>query len=320
MHSKYFVIWGMHRSGTSLLAAAMRVFGAEPHSSVQHASSDNPKGYFEDPALVRLNETILGELGLKWHSLGAIGEAQAYMLEKAGYTDKALEYLQTRARVSPLVMLKDPRMTRLGAFWRRVFEKAGQAPYSIISWRHPLAVAASLRIRALKSKTHAPEADLRHGLLLWLIHTQAALEYTRGYPRSLVNYDAFLANPVAGLKAIAADINFPASDAQINAFCEDFVERKYNHHAEDETEGDLPARVQNLYNTLRESTQCPELTEAIWPAGDEEEMVAELLDKANWHIRENAAKMASVHAEICLLTGECKRMAIQLASQKGKNA
>lgn len=316
MYSKFFVIWGMHRSGTSLLAAAMRVFGAEPHSTRQHAAEDNPKGYFEDPTLVRLNDAMLAELRLNWQSLSPIGEQQAYMLEKAGYLRKALEYLETRASAAPLVMLKDPRMTRLGAFWRRVFEEAGQKPYSVITWRNPGAVASSLRQRALRAKAPAPEADMRYGLLLWLIYTQEALACTEGYPRALVNYDRFLADPVQSLNSIAENLNFPLGEARMKDFCENFVEPRLNHHGEPPIQDEWPASVRELYALLQKSAQCPLFSGPLWPATDETRLLAALLDDANRNIRENAAKMASIHAEICVLTGECKRMAAQLGARK----
>ncbi len=316
MHSEFFVIWGMHRSGTSLLAAAMRVFGAEPHSEKQHAASDNPKGYYEDPALVRLNDAMLSELGLKWHSLSPLGDTQAYMLEKAGYAAKALKYLEARAAAAPLVMLKDPRMTRLGAFWRRVFEKAALKPYSVIAWRNPLAVAASLRQRALRAQTPTPETDIRYGLLLWLVHTQAALIYTRGYPCALVNYDAFLADPAASLNNIAADLAFPLSDVQLKAFCQDFVDPKLNHHEAKDVAKDLSGRVRKLYDLLKNAKSCPHDPGPLWPDTGEGHMMAALLDEAVRQLREDNAKMASIHAEICVLTGECKRMATLLAEHR----
>lgn len=313
MNSSFFVIWGMHRSGTSLLGAAMRVFGAGPESALMHADESNPKGYYEDPALVQLNDDMLAELGLKWQSLTPIGEAHTILLEKAGYLDKAVAFLQKRAKAAPLSMLKDPRMARLGAIWRKAFAEMGQEPYSVVIWRNPGAVAASLRQRALKSKVHAPEQDLRQGLLLWLLYTQGSLLYTSGYPRALVNYDKFLHNPDRELRRVSSELPFPLSETDLEKFCAEFVAPEMNHHGISQEQ--LPAAVAELASALSRADTCPE-PGILWPHTDEERSLAGLLDDANRALREHSAKMASIHSEICLLTGQLKRMILQQAEKK----
>lgn len=314
MHSKFFVIWGMHRSGASLLAEAMRVFGAEPYEASQR-EKDNFQS--EDPDLISLNDSMLAEFRLTWQSFGAIREPEAYMLEKAGYLAKAQKYLEKRAETAPLVVLKDPRMARLGAFWKRVFKSLDQKPYSIVAWRAPLAAAASLRQSALKAKAPMPAADIRYGLLLWLIYTQSALVYTTDFPRVLVNYDALLNEPEKTQANISAALDFPASQSLAQNFQEKVVNCKLNHFGEMNIHDELPEKVLNLYNLLNENSKCPEIDAQVWPQTDEEQLLATLVDEANRHLREYSAKMASIHAEICILTGECKRMSTQISELKG---
>lgn len=319
MHARFFVVWGMHRSGTSLLAAAMRVFGAELTSKTVAADRYNPKGYFENNDLLNLNDSMLAELGQKWHSVAAIGPEQYAVLERAGYVDQAVAFLKREAAMAPLVMLKDPRMCRVGAVWRQAFARLGISPYSVVSWRDPLAVANSLRIRSQHVKYPSPATDTRHGLLLWLAYTEGAIVYTSGYPRILVNYDRFLAAPAVQLERMAAVFGMPINERALENFCLEFVDANLNHNAEVQSSVSLPERIRQLQTQLMQcGDACPDVRH-IWPITDEEQTLAALLDEANRHIRAHAGKMASIHAEICVLTGECKRMALELQSMKGQN-
>jgi len=79
---KTFVILGMHRSGTSLLAKALHTFDNDPKVSMgdimledaiagnayklEGATGSNPQGHFEDDEFMQLNERILQAAGGTW--------------------------------------------------------------------------------------------------------------------------------------------------------------------------------------------------------------------------------------------------------------
>lgn len=318
MNGRFFTVWGMHRSGTSLLAAAMRVFGAELTGKSIEPDRYNPKGYFENTDLMRLNDAMLAELGQKWHSLAAIGPEQYAVLEGAGYVDQAIAFLKAEAAKAPLVLLKDPRLCRVGAIWRQAFARLDITPWCVVPWRDPLAVASSLRVRSQNVKYPSPAADLRYGLLLWLTYTQGAMVYTSGCPRILINYDQFLRTPAATMEKAAAVFGLPINEQALEEFCLEFVDVNLNHNAETLPGVTMPQQVRELVARLEESRDVCPCVEHIWPVTDEEQTLAALLDEANRRIRAHAGKMASIHTEVCVLTGECKRMALELQLLKGQ--
>lgn len=315
MNSKFFVIWGMHRGGTSLLAAAMQVFGARPQGTLLPADYNNPRGYFETLELINLNEAMFSELGQRWYGLGYIGSEQVEMLVRAGHLERAVEYLRKQAEHPAPVLLKDPRMSRLGALWNRAFAQLDITPYSIVVWRDPMAVSASLCRRALKLKIPTPLVDERYGWLLWLSYMRSSLIYTQFWPRVLIGYENFVEHPAECLLEMGRLLDTGVDMAVLNDFCGHFVDPGLNHHGPAEADSIMPAKVRAMYELLssRDSLECPDISPQAWEPDSEEKLLAALLDDANRKIRENALKMATIHSEICILTGECKRMALELA-------
>jgi len=64
---KTFIVLGMHRSGTSLIAKALE---NEIHMGDDFLAGNifNPKGYFENKEFVQLNDRILGAAGGSWEN------------------------------------------------------------------------------------------------------------------------------------------------------------------------------------------------------------------------------------------------------------
>lgn len=56
----------MHRSGTSALGGTLNLLGLEFGSDLMGADAGNPKGYFENNFVYKLNEKILKESGSAW--------------------------------------------------------------------------------------------------------------------------------------------------------------------------------------------------------------------------------------------------------------
>ena len=62
------VVLGMHRSGTSAVAEAVVRLGVAVGDSLSMdgPSEWNPRGYFEDPELNRINDAVLEAIGGSW--------------------------------------------------------------------------------------------------------------------------------------------------------------------------------------------------------------------------------------------------------------
>ena len=68
MTSSAVCVTGMHRSGTSFIAGALRFIGVslgDPERLLR-PGPDNPKGYFEIQSIVQLDDELLAHLGGAW--------------------------------------------------------------------------------------------------------------------------------------------------------------------------------------------------------------------------------------------------------------
>ena len=69
---KSILILGMHRSGTSALAAGIQLaIGAAMGPLIKENLLENPKGFFEVFDIVNLNDRVLHSFGGSWDSIVA---------------------------------------------------------------------------------------------------------------------------------------------------------------------------------------------------------------------------------------------------------
>ncbi len=178
------LVLGMHRSGTSALSRAVTLLGAAAPATLMPAAPDNPRGFWESAVLAAINDRILAAGGSRWDDWrgfdpGVLDPALRALLEREMAAGLRREFGQ-----AGLMVLKDPRLSRLLPLWRPVLAGQGIAAGAIIALRHPGAVAASLaRRNAMAPNTAA---------LLWLRHVLDAEHRTRDMPRALVSFDALL--------------------------------------------------------------------------------------------------------------------------------
>lgn len=253
MINTLLIVWGMHRSGTSLLSRAMRVFGAHHADTQLVIHSGNPTGYWEDRALVQLDSDMLDCLGLSWDSAESITPEHVAQLERKGYVAKALEFL--RRQDAHLNALKDPRMTKLGPFWQKVFLQAGNVPLSVVAFRNPLSVLHSLQSRrGISHSTNLQEK--RYCYELWLSYTRQALETTSAYPRACIEYDLFLQYPQEMLILLGNKLSLPIYNDEKQLFLQEILNVNHRHNlyslGDLESDPECPEEVVALYTALLE--------------------------------------------------------------------
>ena len=147
---KTFVVLGMHRSGTSLLAKALHTFDNDPKVSMGDimledslddeeeaglASASNPQGHFEDDEFMQLNERILAAAGGSWVK-PPTREKIMSLSDKFSDEIKAL----VEKRSSPIWGWKDPR----SCLTIDLFHPHLENPHYICMFRNVEEVAASL--------------------------------------------------------------------------------------------------------------------------------------------------------------------------------
>lgn len=153
-------VTGCHRSGTSLLAAAVSTVLATPRTKVEQqlpAALDNPGGFHESADLVSANDALLASLGASWDQPPLLPvnwrnpECWPHILAlRERFSTKAL----SRCWVD-----KDPRLSlTLSAYQHILLRRPG----CVVVLREPCAVAKSLYAR-----DGIPITD---GLCLWWVY------------------------------------------------------------------------------------------------------------------------------------------------------
>jgi hypothetical protein len=106
--SRCFVVLGMHRSATSLIAGGLHRSGVFMGEKFIPRDSGNPKGYFEDKEFVNLNKYILVKAGGDW--CHPPREKRILALRKNDWVQGQIrELVKTRNQQHKLWGWKDPR-------------------------------------------------------------------------------------------------------------------------------------------------------------------------------------------------------------------
>lgn len=236
---RFTFIMGFHRSGTSLLASGCESVGFSVGSGpLLAASFDNPKGFYENRRLVKLNEEIQRGLDSEWDDIFfSFGDrcdeiSRAFLLRISKFLE--CEFL---THPHPNSILKDPRMMQTYTIWRTALRAMGQGdPDLLFVYRNPLECAESQRARHKKSYQgnrdpfHFFGQDLRETLLLWYTYNMRflmALDRERFYA---LRYEDLIAAPGACMQRIAEWANLQADKETLARFTTEFFEMEMRHH------------------------------------------------------------------------------------------
>jgi hypothetical protein len=237
-------ITGMHRSGTSLTARALHLLGVSlgAFDRLMVPGSDNPAGYWENRDIKELNDEVFARLGGAWDL--------PPVLEPGWELDPNLDALRSRAsavldaafgaspREGRIVGWKDPRLSLLLPFWRTVTPIAA----TVVVVRHPLEVAASLRVRN--------GIELAQSMVLWLRYLFAA---ARNDPNGLLVRDRDFYVDLAGtLSKLAAHVGLPPPTEGAIDEAHSSLDPSLRHHvatdAEYENNSPLVAMASEVWN------------------------------------------------------------------------
>lgn len=241
-------ILGMHRSGTSAVAGAIHKLGADlgPESGLIPPASDNPRGFFENSAVVNLNRRILSALGGSWLAPPPLPES---WIEDNRITDERSSVRELTATLLRGIVVKDPRLSLLQPLW----DDASPAEPALLCVRHPVAVAKSLQARN--------QLTLTEGLYLWFRYNSAALI---NRPDALVvHYHELLNEPSLHLFRIAEHIGLEVNDLLVkNAAM--MLHPESSHHDADIDMSTLPigemcAALYSLLLTARDPADEPQV-------------------------------------------------------------
>jgi hypothetical protein len=282
---------GMYRSGTAAASRALSFLGfAQPRLLVE-AGPANPKGFWEASRIAETNAAMLGSLGWSWDKTPLLiepgqspEETQADVMAflKDRWLAPARQAIAESYRSDAKnVICKDPLLSLFPAFWQAAFEAEGFEVHHVLTFRHPLETAASLKRHRELGRTLALRAWLAYNLRpLTQVELEACIDYA-----DLIAEPAGTVNAVAG-KLGVSDLD-PAAAEELRAF----LDPADNHAPTSTPEDDarLPRLALDVLELLRD-----------WRGG------------ADVQLKRRARRMSRAFQDAELLFGRPQRLAVDL--------
>lgn len=242
------LVMGMHRSGTSALTRVCNLLGVPLGEDLMPAAKgNNDAGFWEHASIVNIHDRVYDLLQSCWDDTRFLPEHWWNDIRVAPFLEEIKRTIEHDFADHHCWALKDPRLCRLLPLWKSVLQELQIRPVCILSMRHPLDVAMSLKQRDRFSVTKS--------LLLWLQHVLLAEKESRGMARTVVYYDHLMSHPGLVTEHIAKNlaIKWPVAYETASSEIGQFLKQELHHHRG--TQG-LPIPDEELsgwVNTLWES-------------------------------------------------------------------
>jgi hypothetical protein len=188
--SKTVVVLGMHRSGTSVVAAVLRRLGVHIGDQLLGAHKDNPTGHHEALDMLELNDRILHSAGGNWLSPPS---RAAILRQRRAFRSEIASLAWERNRRHKVWGWKDPRT----ALTVELFLPHLRNPRLVVVHRSPHEVARSLSARDGTDF----EANMRL-CRLYFERMEIALRRSRA-PRLEVHYERLRMDPRGEVERLA---------------------------------------------------------------------------------------------------------------------
>lgn len=205
----FFLVLGMHRSGTSCLTGCLKRCGVYL-GNVSIKGKYNKKGNQEIKIINRINENILRLNGGNWLN----PPNQAIIVHP--HLEEQLTTLIHSISLNQRVAIKDPRILLMLNFWKTLI---GEKIQLVGSFRHPLSVAHSL--------LHRNNIKLQEGIKLWYKYNSILANEHRKNSFPLIHYD--LKDKKKYIESIKKLANLNDLQPQYIRL-QFFVSRKLEHH------------------------------------------------------------------------------------------
>ena len=262
---KRIIVLGIMRSGTSLTAELIRLWGAYAGKKDDLWTSDvtDPRGYgyMEYIPLQNLNDELLG-------SKETVPPSPEELEEKATdstYREKALELIQTMDRRASDVgaiawVWKDARTVLTLPFWTKILRD----PIYVIAVRHPVETTLSAAKTEEMDEENIPFSA---GLIYWQYCMLSILNFTQDNLRKMfISYDQLLSNPVQECTRLGHFLDkhcdLPEQEAQrrIDTMLPQISIKERHYHSQKSLANmEQATREQRmLYNFLRVKTLYPD--------------------------------------------------------------
>ncbi len=219
------IILGMHRSGTSAMAGALRLLGVDFGPTLTPPpDAESPTCNFEHVGVVQCHERLLSAARRGWDDPRGLPRHWREAESTQAIRIELEALLRRDFRETTLWAVKDPRMCRLLPLWLEILDDLECAPRFIVVHRPLVEIAASLERR------HGFSAQ--KSALLWADHVLSAERYTRGNPRVFVSFDRLLRDPEGTMRAVGdtLDLQWPRPSSEATAQLREFLSPSLRHH------------------------------------------------------------------------------------------
>jgi hypothetical protein len=264
LRQRAIVVLGPGRCGTSTLARGLIALGLEFGNRLKPAARKNPRGFFEDLDLLRVNYEAHARLGLRRNgsSVGWLAETAWRAADLVPLEHRARQVIRRRFSAAPLWGCKIGGMMRILPFWERIFTAADQDVAYVLAIRHPASVARS-RAKLDPYRAIPEKSDLEFAAQ---ILPYAALMAQR--PCAVVDYDQIIADPAGQMQRIARQLYVPVNEqvrTGIARYAAEFVSASFRRSEPAGTTHPLTWRLyQALLSAAQDETDIatilPELT------------------------------------------------------------
>jgi uncharacterized coiled-coil protein SlyX len=237
-------VLGMHRSGTSTVSNFITSLGYDLGHHPMAPREDNPKGFWENTEITRVNDEILALHGLRWDSLTLIQDLPIESIcHDKQIRSKVLQVLEEEFDTDN-ISIKDPRMCHLLPLWKSVLNEANYETHYVTVNRDPTAVAKSLAKRDMMS--------FERGLLLWLLYSISLARHIAASSTIAIDYDKLMKSPVASLAPLKP-LNPDVFSEQVPKFVDEFLADSLYHHSPTGTTNSLARYALSIKQTLDKS-------------------------------------------------------------------
>ena len=175
-HRECILVLGMHRSGTSAFCSLLNASGLKFGKSLMPPSFDNPKGFFENLKITRLNDELLHVLGSKWDSPKSPFALSIDQPIPSEFYQRGMNLIHEEFSDDSFFFIKDPRMCYTLPFWKKVLNELSITFKYVVVLRNPNEIVESLKRRNGFANSKS--------ILLIASYLLSADSFTRDAPRS----------------------------------------------------------------------------------------------------------------------------------------
>jgi hypothetical protein len=233
-----YIITGMHRSGTSLIARLFFEAGADMGDPGTFYRPDrwNPEGYYEQPDIHAINMPLING---PWGKFAYFRLPSTRTILKRA--EKRAEQIRRTAEAYKGKVIKETRYCLTLPAWLKYGAEVSKI---LICLRDPIQVA-----RSIQKRNFAP---LRHSYYMWYLHNKRILHHAGNIPIWIVYYNNALDEDTYS-QEVGKALCFFGFDLNMTDLAElrKKAVRTHMNHNPEQVEM-YPPKIQELWNALRQ--------------------------------------------------------------------